>query len=737
MGLHATPRTWNYRALLGFFTPSLYAPNVAASSDDDVQDGDTTAAGVAPATSSADEEDRTVQQAPDPKITSAIAKELSQAARPPPRAGVAVPSPTKPGIPLPRNVTSKRMTVVGLAPPAVGSAAAPPTARAPTTLSPLATTMDKKIGPTSTNPTAAPASSPRPNAGTAASGTAKPAQPAPLSKTAVGPQAKLPTAHEADEEDASITATAPAPRVTPETQASTGAAPGSPSAKPPPLPLTVPGPVQIREMPPPEEEADETEVRTVVAAPPSSGAPSTQRGPSASTAAARPHPSPKPAVSPASVTSPNVSVPHAADDEELEDSVTTQAPSAVQGGRLPEEDPEEPKTSPPLRMPPPTPAAGRSPFDEPPIPSPNAAAANEEHDDAYNVEDSVTTRGPAIGDYRLDDSVTADSPVVDHPPDSSGRWPSPVSGGRIGTMSQALGLPPKNVGLPPAIEDGTEGTTNRFAGQSPPSKKAPPPRPNATLASPAALNLPPKVSAIDADDEDDLQEENRTAIMVGAPVKPTGPTNGARGGRSQIAGGAATHLSAGVARARAPVEQSSSESGLRIAAPEPQAPPPHGEERASLGAMMAGALHGADRGSGAQPREYPSQPLPVLPPHQVPHHFPASEPNLALGATLPANSPHLAQLGTGGPMAPMPQMQQYDFASTIKKPRYGLLVGLVAVLSFAIPLVLFLWLHQNVQEPYVRAPAEVASDHQALAPPPGKGLAPPAASSGKRNGGKK
>lgn len=718
-------------ALLGFFRGSLYSCIVAGASDDDVQDGDTTAAGIAPAASSADddEEDRTVQQPPDPKIRTAIANGLKggppTGAAPgpspkptplapqvgmgkgPPRAPVAVPSASKPGSAPTSNVTSKKMTFVGIAPPAAGSAAAPPAL--------TSVPMITKNGPPSAPRPASMAAKPPVS-------TAKPAPPPPSSLTSPNAQASK---NEAEEEDASITATAPAPRVGAATAASTGVAvPPSAPIKPPPLPLTLPGPVQIREMPPPMEEQeplDETEVRTVVSGP---------LDPTASTAA--------PAAKPTPSTAPEADV---EDDDEIEDSVTTQAPSQVVGGHLPEDDPDEPKTSPPMRMPPPIPAAGRSPFDNPPIPSAAAAAApakkaeNEEDDeDAYNVEDSVTTRGPAVPDFKIgnDDSVTADSPVVDNGPESSGRWPSPI-GARAATMSQALGLPPKAGGLPPAIEDGTEGTTNRFAGQGPSlagvaasAKKGGPPRPTpATMASPAALNLPPKVgAAIDAD-EDDLQEDNRTAVMIGAPVKPGGPIPGARA--RAMGGGMGTHLSAGVAaRATAPAPDPGSESGLRVAPHEQQQPPPQ-DERASVGAMMSGALmhHGAtsDRGSGVAPREYPSQPLPQLAPHMMPHHFPASEPNLALGATIPASSAPLL-FGQGMPPS---QMQQYDFASTIKKPRYGLLVGLVALLSFAIPLVLFLWLHQTASEPPARVPAEVASDKVGLVPPPSLSIAPASA----------
>lgn len=689
---------------------------MAATSDDDVQDGDTTAAGIAPATSSADaddEEDRTVQQPPDPKIRNAIAKELSQGSPAPPSssgfrpgAPVTIPKPGATGAKSPV-VTAKRMTVVGIAPPAVGSAAAPPTARAPTSISPLATTMDKKVGPTSTNPASAVAAS----ASAARAAPSKPTPSAPAAPSTAGTKPQRP-ANEADEEDASITATAPAPRVGPAAAAAAGVV-----VKPPPIPLTLPGHVQIREMPPPEDEPlDETEVRTVVSVP--DGAPAPNAKPAAS-------------AKPAAPATPAAPAP-AEEEEELEDSVTTQAPSQVVGGRLPEE--EEPKTSPPLiapqRMPAPIPAAGRSPFDQPPIPSTSAASPppDSEDEDAYNVEDSVTTRGPAVpDDFELDSSITP--AALDQGPESSGRWPSPVTpnaakDGRAATMSQALGLPPKKnlAGLPPAIEDGTEGTTNRFAGQ----KKAPRPAAAATLASPAALNLPPKVgAAAEEADEDDLQEDNRTAVMLGAPVKPNGPSGSARAARPQMVAGMATHVSAGVAaRAQLPADKTSSESGLRVAPEHHQPPPPQTDERASLGAMMGNALHAN--------REYPSQPLPALQPHQVQHHYPASEPNLALGATLPASSPLMVgQLP--GQMAQVPQMQQYDFASTIKKPRYGLLVGLVALLSFAIPLVLFLWLHQNAQEPYIRSPSEVASDKQGFAPPPGKSLAPAASSVKKPN----
>jgi hypothetical protein len=435
----------------------------------------------------------------------------------------------------------------------------------------------------------------------------------------------------------------------------------------------MPGPVQIREMPPPEEDPlDETEVRTVV------GTPSEE---------------PK-----------KVAAPAAADefDEELEDSVTTQAPAAVKGGRLPEED--EPKTSPPLRMPPPIPAAGRSPFDQPPIPSP-APPDSEDDPDAYNAEESVTTRGPAIPDFKLPDegSVTANShAILEHAPESSGRWPSPITPNKLpATMSQALGLPP--AGMPPPIEDGTEGTTNR-----PFTNKKPAPRPNVTQPS-ALQQLPVIGPAAEPDDEEEL--DNRTAVMIGAPVKPErGPPPAARLAR---AGGMSTQASP-VHAQEIRADQSSSESGLRIA-PHDQPPAP---QPASLGAMMAGALAANDRSSGAQP-------LPSHSPHGSVPYFPNSEPMLALGATLPANSPQLQSASLGPGQSPM---QQYDFAATIKKPRYGLLVGLVALLSFAIPLVLFLWLHQSVQEPLFRSPSEVASDHVGFAPPQGKALASASAS---------
>ncbi|MBX3227957.1 MAG: hypothetical protein KIT84_27980 [Labilithrix sp.] len=694
---------------------------MAVTSDDDVQDGDTTAAGIAPATSAADEEDRTVQQPPDSQRLDAAKRGVSAQpqARPPPRGQVAVPA-AKPGTspmnvtspPMnvtspPMNVTSKRMTVVGLAPPAIASApgASP---------SPMQMQTQERSPPSSRTPALpkkAPVSAaPRPGAGPASANK-------PVSKpgaSGVGSSAgSSPT--EAEEEDASITATAPAPRVPPGTI--------SPISKAP-IPLAgVPSSVQIREMPPPNdappkigaalEEADETEVRTVVSAPPDG----------------------KPPPVPAETLR--------ADDEEeeeLEDSVTTQAPSAIVGGRLPEED--EPKTSPPLRSPQPqalrspqpTPAAGRSPFDEPPIRSgagaPEPPPPSEDDEDAYSVEDSVTTRGPAIPDFRLDDnSVTADAPVADLPPESSGRWPSPAQTQPSPVQTQRGGP-----ALPPAIEDGTEGTTNRFpkrpaprpaAGSSPAAFAATMQSPAASplrVVAPSALSSPPvlagagsnNVDMIGADDIDD-DEGNGTAVMVGAPVLPSGPSGASRSARAALVGGAAgarahaTALSPGV-------REPSSDSGLRVATHEQQhhqpPPPPPTGERASLGAMMAGALaqqHGVatDRGSGVAPREYPSQPLLPLGPQHLQQHYPQSEPSMALGATIPANH---GMMPGGHAVMHGGQMQQYDFAGSIKKPRYGLLVGLVALLSFAIPLVLFLLLNQNTVDPFVRMPAEVGSD---------------------------
>jgi hypothetical protein len=432
------------------------------------------------------------------------------------------------------------------------------------------------------------------------------------------PPPKREESTEAEASDDSITATAPAPRV---------------NAPPPNLPLAVPGSVKITELPEPME-GDETEVRTLVSAPaeppPTSPAPSAPRPPSQH---------------------------DAGEADEPDDSVTTQAPSPIAGGRLPGED--EPKTSPPM-LAPPSPSAGR-------VAAVGAKPPDERKGDAYGDE-SVTTRGPAIGEYE-DDSVTAQAPVTR----GSAQLPA------------ALQHPP--------TFDEADGTTKRLAKRDQVALDARADADSRSVTSEAPLAnmlrvLPVPTTGLEGDPLDDSAEV-RTAVMINAPPRPAGaaPSGASRVARAAVvASGPLGGGLAAIADLRSELREPASDSGLRVA----RAEAPSGDH-ASLGAIMAGTAFApterADRGSGVGPIESALLEAPGMNPYG-----------------------NLDQASFGPPLGPQPSPREFDFAGG-KKPRYGLIVGVVAVLSFAIPLLLFLWLHSNaVIETVPREPAEVAPD---------------------------
>lgn len=597
----------------------------AATGHDESPDGDTTAAAMAPATAvpsvvAADdeEEERTVQQQLDPELKSVAARRSASAPstqpmeRPPP--APARPSPPAP----PMRMTSRKPTAVGLGSPL-------PITR------PAAGYHPPSIPPAPPTPSS-PSSSSSPSPPIAASPVAVPPPPDDDDDS----QETIQT--EADADDGSITTTAPAPRFT-----ASGA----------PLPLTLPGTVQIRELPSVDDDDDdpfdETEVRTVV-----SGLPKEEP---ASTA-------PLPGAGRPSAPS--------TEADESDDSVTTQAPSAVKNARLPEQD-DEPKTSPPARLSPaskPIPAAGRRPGEDPPYTLPTPAVGG---DDAYDADESVTTRGPAVVGYE-DDSVTAQAPVA--------RPRAPQT--------------PIALGMPPTFDDGaTKKPPNRgqLGGPMPtarlPSEHESEETESITTEAPGHLTNMLRVIAtpeepLAALELDDFAE-NKTAVMLGAPVKPAGaPSAGSiRAGRPMLTG---SHGPGGArAAALADLREPTSDSGLRVA----RAEMPSGDH-ASPSALMAGpGVHPSDRRSGAQPADL--------------RHLRDASPAAFASTEQAFNTP-------GSPVQ-QPGMREYDFGATVNKPRYGLLVGLVAALSFTIPLVLFLWLQQAmVEEVPPRTTSEVAPD---------------------------
>jgi hypothetical protein len=367
---------------------------------------------------------------------------------------------------------------------------------------------------------------------------------------------------------------APAPRPPPESDADPEADEGSvtatvPSAKvPKPLPLVTPGSVKIRELSEEDDELDETEIRAFTVPSPV-GAPPKPVGPSS------------------------------------DDSVTAEAPPA-------------------MKFPQPRPAAGQAPDEvssSDPMPAAHVMA-----DDAYNADESVTTRGPAVLLY-TDDSVTARKPVA---------------------------KVPAALEVAPLFGDSTEGTTRKVA--------KPPP------SAPAESEVESVKSA----------PENAAELLGSAP-------------RPGL-----------IADFRDP-PSSSSESALHIAPAEAEV-----GDHASLSALMVNGLeqaafdksHRASFDGFANSSTAPSFPTP----QSVPPVNSASVP-MAVAKTQPRD------------LVPPPHLQPHEYGAG-KKPRYGLLVTLVGIVSFVVPVALFLWLHQfESPTPPERSPTLVASDHLDRADP--------------------
>ncbi len=585
---------------------------MAATSDDDAattedSDGDTTAAAVAkrvPKLPDGDDEedDRTIRQRLDPE---------SREVQPNPSFGGA----RSPVVPPPAiQMTSKKPTAVGLgAPPAVTRAAA-------------------GYDPTPAKPPAPPASKGTPPKGT------------PPKKAAP------PIATQADAADDSVTATAPAHRIT-----DSGA----------PLPITPPGDVKITEIVDPADEPfDETEVRTVVVAP-SSALPTGS--------------APKPAPAPAPAAGAPAELSNEAD--EPDDSVTMQAPSPL--GRVNDDDDLE--TSPPRLAPKPMPAAGRRPSDVR-----TAAAPAPVPDDDY-AEESVTTRGPAV-EYE-DDSVTAQAPVAHHGAPAALRGP-PAFGDRH--PHAVIGPEPRSrLGSSPDV--GVNRAASSVAAEAP-------------SANHHLSNMLRVIGARSGDSENDTGDsDNHTAVMANAPVKPPGAATsaaarGSRGGR-QVA-------------AIADRREASSDGEFRIA-----------RARASSGDHAHPDLLHA-----SVPRRDPSAPFFEPADRRAGNRFAKTE-----KAFNRRPAPSAASSSSRGVQ---PREQDGDFASTIKKPRYGLLVVAVALVSFAIPMVVFILLQSGLgpSDTPTRERAELQADKVARGDAPrsraGSAAASAAASaSAKRNDG--
>jgi hypothetical protein len=175
---------------------------------------------------------------------------------------------------------------------------------------------------------------------------------------------------------------------------------------------------------------------------------------------------------------------------------------------------------------------------------------------------------------------------------------------------------------------------------------------------------------------------NETAVMPSAPVKLAGAAPSAEVGYVARAGG--SRLSGdgridGLADVGHSSGHSSPDSARRIAL----SGGPSGE-RASIDALISGSSPPRDNASGAQ--------------------------SGFTDVRVDVRDASSAIVTSAGLHPPHPTHGAPDAAPGIKKPRYGLLVGIVAVMSFAIPLGLFLWLHREAPAVSMRAASEVAPD---------------------------
>lgn len=287
---------------------------------------------------------------------------------------------------------------------------------------------------------------------------------------------------------------------------------------------------------------------------------------------------------------------------------------------------------------------------------------------------------PAGAKYDPDEeeSVTARGNLGANFPDDS-----------VTTQSPNVG--PGAMALPPPIDGETEGTTKRIHEKKKvETHAADEEQDSVTAAAPGHLTNMLRVIASPSDagsddyeneDDDDEDVQAHTQVMANAPMKPSDLGIGSR--RGGPAAAAARHL------------EPSSESGLRVANHEAAN---IGGDRASLGAL--GVPDGDRRLSSMR------QPV-------------ASDPGMG-----PSPSDGLAR----SPFAPLPMAAEAD-----RKPPYALLVGVVALISVAIPLVLFVVLSQSGGDSAPRVIAQPTPDPVGLTGPrPRAKPAPSAATSGGR-----
>lgn len=457
----------------------------------------------------------------------------------------------------------------------------------------------------------------------------------------------------------------------------------------PPLPIAIPGSVEIRSVEH-DELLDETEVRTRPGHVPLN-IPATLRaalaGPQSS-----PVPSPRPAAGRPPSMAPSTEVAPPSDDDD-DDGVTTQA-QAPRVGSVPELGASTlaPKSLTREAVVHSSTPASSSPSSTDPVPTARTGMSSVL---AADSADELATRPGVEG---LGEPAT--QPGVGAPPDPAQRAGSSNSYANEGDDDDDgdESITTRGHAVKPfaddasALDDGTDGTTQKVKRNRPPSTSSPADGEveSITTQAPGPLTNMLRVIASgsvpdgDADktppteDEDEEAPENRTAVMPNAPLKriisdavaaaplnpirPTGPP-----------------LSLGPQASAAARLEPSSESGLRIArtgSPERSA----GQTAVPAEGRTSGILSNALASDGSV-----SAPIDVRAHAATELAFPNGQPSL-----------HDIDLGKG--------------------PRYGLLVGIVAVISVMVPITLFLALRKPDALPAPGEASEPASELETPGP---------------------
>lgn len=296
------------------------------------------------------------------------------------------------------------------------------------------------------------------------------------------------------------------------------------------------------------------------------------------------------------------------------------------------------------------------------VPSAAADRSPEEEED----DDSITTQAPSPAQGLLPEDDEPKTSPADRSIRAIARSASARARGKAQPLDDYDGEESVTTRGPTPVyddEDGTEGTTQKLRRRSPGAVESSPADEegeSVTTRAPAELtNILRVIASAPAgpDEEDEPPDDSHTAIMPNAPVRLPAMASGPH----RIA----SPPSASGQRPAVDLRESPSDSALRVAAPQHL-----GAEHASLGAIMAGAA--AYRGHG-------------------------------LGAVGDA---HASGAAFEHGLSPAAELD----LPLVKRPRYGLLVGVVASLSVAVPLVLFLWLQQAAPAASGRAPSVLEPD---------------------------